>query len=265
MNLASVWVLAINYKSQEQRPCTAFWSFSSGTMEPAFSDLKSAVTNKGNSSALLDSEKTPPTSEQKYKTSLLQLECRRWRSREILAFLQYLLKYPSITHVFHFSHSWTQKYFVTIFMQGDDMKSTDVQMNSSELLLLWGDLQAVTENTQTHIAIATLTQIYICRKVHSPRDSFKSSLKVSACQWESRHNPMRWRRPMHHTLHELLDTWGWNKWWEIVCEKSNIWLKPSRTQENRSIHKNTSSSYDNAHQLGNTELTACPDELGNLC
>lgn len=29
-------------------------------MEPAFSDLKSAVTNKGNFSALLDSEKTPP-------------------------------------------------------------------------------------------------------------------------------------------------------------------------------------------------------------
>lgn len=116
MNSASVWVrvwvLAINYQSQEQRPCKAFWAFSSGTMEPAFSVLKSAVSNKGNSFALLDSEKVTPTWEQRYKTSLLQLECRRWRSREKLTFLQHLLKYPSITHVFHFSHSWTQKYFV---------------------------------------------------------------------------------------------------------------------------------------------------------
>lgn len=170
--------------------------------------------------------------------------------------------------MFNFSYCWTQQntLCMTILMQGDDLKSTDVQMNSSEWLLsLWGDLQAVTDNTQTHTAIATLTQIYICRKVQSLRDSFKSSWKVPACQQESKHNPTRWRRPTHHVLYELLVTWGWNKWWEIVCEKSNIWLEPSRTKENKSIHKNKLSFYGNACQLVNMELTVCPEELNHLC
>lgn len=158
---------------------------------------------------------------------LSQLACRRWRTRKILTFLQHLLKYHPCAPLPSFLS--TEILHSLQFSCRDGLESANVQMNSAEWLLpLWGDMQSVMDNTQIHVAIETFILIHVCAEVQASRDSFKPSWKVSAHQRDSRHNPMRCRWPMHHILCELLVTWGWNKWWEIVCEKSSIWLKPSR-------------------------------------